>query len=284
MSLGIWYANHMPRKFSLSLALAGLLCVAVRAQGIPVVSITFDGNSAVDPLRLKSYLRFCREGGLFQPAALEDDIRRLGACYEDMGFLHARVGPAAVRMENVAGRGQGAVIRIPIVEGPRFMMGEVSVRNAQALKSSTLIQMVPLRTGQPYSRGRMAEWRDKIVESYQTMGYIRFKAELREDVREVRRVVDCVLECTEGEAYRVRSIVVEGEPSINRPDFKRHLLVGEGGVYNPEMLVLSLHFINQMRVFNPISQSDVDVRIDDAAHAVDLVFRVVALKKPAPSM
>ncbi len=136
--------------------------------------------------------------------------------------------------------------------------------------------MVPMRTGQPYSRGKMAEWRDKILDSYQSMGYIRARAELREDVREVRRVVDCVLECTEGEAYRVRSIIVEGEPSINRPDFKRHLLVGEGGVYNPEMLVLSLHFLNQMRVFNPISQSDVDVRIDDAAHAVDLVFRVVA--------
>ncbi len=273
----------MLRNLSLSLLLAGLLCATVQAQSVTVVSITFEGNRAIDAARLKSYLRFCREGGLFQPAALEEDIRRLGTYYEDMGFLHAKVGPASVRTETITGR-QGAAIRIPIAEGPQFVLGEVSIRNAKMLKPPTLLQMSPLRAGQPYSRGKMAEWRDKIVESYQSMGYIRFKAELREDVREVRRVVDCVLECTEGGAYRVRSIAVEGEPSIDRADFKRHLLVGEGGVYNPEMLVLSLHFINQMGVFNPISQSDVDVRIDDAARAVDLLFRVVPLKKLAPSM
>ena len=84
--------------------------------------------------------------------------------------------------------------------------------------------------------------------------------------------------------YRVRSITVEGDPSIDRADFKRHLLVGEGSLYNPEMLTYSLHFVNQMRAYNSISQSDVEVKIDDSASVVDLVFRVRPLKKAAPSL
>lgn len=276
----------MPRTFGLLLLTTAALLSSAAGQtpGATVISVTFEGNRTVDAVRLKSNLRFSREGTTFQPGALEEDVRRLGVFYEDSGFLRAKVGPASVRMDNVPGRGQGAVIRIPVDEGPQFMLGEVSVRNAQVLKTASLLQMLPIRTGQPYSRGKMSEWRDKILDSYQSMGYIRARAEFREDVREVRRVVDCVLECKEGNSYRVRSITIEGDPSINRADFKRHLLVGEGGVYNPEMLSFSLHFLNQMRVFNPISQADVDVKIDDTTSAVDLVFRVSLMKKAAPSM
>jgi outer membrane protein insertion porin family len=269
----------------LLLASAVLLDAAAgQSQSATVLSITFEGNKTIEAAKLKANMRFCREGAVFQPGALDEDVRRIGALYDRGGYLRAKVGPASVRMETVPGRGQGAFIRIPVEEGPQFLLGEVSIRNAQVLKSASLLQMLPIRTGQPYSREQMSQWRDKILESYQSMGYIRAQAEFREEVRDVRRVVDCTLECKEGNPYRVRSITVEGDPSINRADFKRHLLVGEGSVYNPEMLSYSLHFLNEMRVFNPISQADVDVKIDDTASVVDLAFRVSLLKKAAPSM
>jgi hypothetical protein len=78
----------------------------------------------------------------------------------------------------------------------------------------------------------------------------------------------------------VGKITVVGDESINTSDFKRHLLLGEGGLYNPEMVSLSIQFLNQMRVYKPISESDVQSRIDDTRNTVDLVFHLSLLRKP----
>ena len=95
----IWYPKLMSRIIPLFLlALAGLSgATALPAEPATVLSIVFDGNKTVDAARLKSNLRFCREGALFQPAALDSDIRRLGAFYEDSGYLRARDRASAVR-------------------------------------------------------------------------------------------------------------------------------------------------------------------------------------------
>jgi VWFA-related protein len=72
---------------------------------------------------------------------------------------------------------------------------------------------------------------------------------------------------------------VLGIPPEDQPSFRRRLLLGEGGVFNPEMIGLSVYFINQMEVYKPISGSDVEVKIDDAKSTVDLVIRLVPRKK-----
>jgi outer membrane protein assembly factor BamA len=139
--------------------------------------------------------------------------------------------------------------------------------------------MCPLSTGQAYSRQKIAEWQDKIEDGYRTMGYIRFQATVHEDVHELQKVVDCTLECKEGNAYSVGKISVVGDELINSLDFKRHLLVSEGGLFNPEMVPLSIQFLNRMKVYRPISDSDVEIKIDDQKSTVDLVFHLALLRK-----
>jgi len=264
---------------ALSVALAGHLFA--QSAGIPIASLVFEGNQALDTARLKSWLRISREGGWYQPETLTLELQNLERYCQDEGFLHARIGPPLVDLQAVPGKGQVAFIRIPVSEGSRFTVGEIAVTNAQALSPATLLLMAPLRTGQPYSRGKAQEWREKIEEAYRSMGYLRFESRLLEQVHELRHVVDCVLECKEGNPYRVGRIMVVGDESIDRLQFKKRLLVGEGSLYSPEMLSLSIQILNGMRIYRPITERDVEVKIDDTRSTVDLILHVESLKKPS---
>ena len=263
----------------LSVTLAGHLFA--QTVSIPIASLVFEGNQALDTARLKSWLRISREGGWYHPETLTLELQNLERYCQDEGFLHARIGPPLVDLQAVPGKGQVAFIRIPVSEGSRFTVGEIAVTNAQALSPATLLLMAPLRTGQPYSRGKAHEWKEKIEEAYRSLGYLRFESRLLEHVHELRHVVDCVLECKEGNPYRVGRILVVGDESIDRVQFKKRLLVGEGSPYSPEMLSLSIQILNGMRIYRPIAERDIEVKIDDARSTVDLVLHVESLRKPS---
>jgi len=251
------------------------------AQSVPILSVTFEGNKAFDATQLKSQLRVNRDGGWYNPESLQAELRTLEGFLQNAGLLRAKVGPAQVEYRAVPGKGQAAVIRVPISEGPRYTVGEIQVRNAQVFKPSTLLQMCPLRAGQPYSRSKIGDWREKMEDAYHTMGYVRVEMSVKEDIHELKGVVDCVLDFKEGNPYRVGKITLAGDESINRSEFKRLLLLGEGSPYNPELVSLSIQFLNTLRTYRPLSESDVEIRIDDAHSTVDLVFHVALARKPS---
>ncbi len=256
-----------------------LLSLSAQAQYVRIRSLGFEGNRSIDSSRLRDLVRYSREGGSYNADMLARELQYVEQYYRDQGFLRAKVGPPSVELQSDPTGTRTASIRVPIVEGSLYRVGRLEVRNVQAFTPATLMQMCPLSEGQPYSRQKIAEWQNKIEDGYRTLGYIRFRAAVHEDIHELSKVIDCTLECREGNAYSVGKITVVGDESINTLDFKRHLLVSEGGLFNPEMVPLSLQFLNQMRVYRPISDSDVEIRIDDEKSLVDLIFHVSLLRK-----
>ncbi len=260
--------------------LFSIVGVSVQAQQVPIRSLTFEGNQRIDSRRLRGQMHISRDGGTYNPDTLKEELLNLEKYCQNEGFLRARVGPPAVDLRPDPANIHVASIRVPIFEGPLFSVGKITVENAKVFSPETLMQMCPLRPGQAYSRKRIAEWQDKIEDGYHTLGYLRFEAAVREEIHDAQNTVDCVIQCKEGNAYSVGKITIVGDESIDRSDFKRHLLLGEGGLYNPEMISLSIQFLNQMNIYQPIADSDVEVKIDDASSTVDLVFHLMLRRKP----
>ncbi len=260
--------------------LTAALFLFAQLESIPIVSVTFEGNRSISTSQLKSRLLRSQQGNWYSPDSLNIDLQVLQKLYQDNGYLRAELGPPIVDFQTIGGK-KGAVIRIPVSEGSLYTVGEVSVENVQAFRPESLLQMCPLRKEEPYSRLKAAQWQAKIEEGYRSIGYIRFKSSIHEDIHESSRVVDCILECVEGKEYRIGKITLAGgEESISSLDFRRQLLFSEGGVFSPEMVSLSIHYINQMSLYQPITNSDVKVTIDDAKGLVNFVFHLVPLKKP----
>jgi outer membrane protein assembly factor BamA len=257
---------------------------AVRAEALTLLSIVFEGNRAVGSNILQSKLRHSRPGTSYEPEILRFELMAIERYYEDEGFLRAAIGPPVVDVSEAPGLGKAVTVHIPISEGPRYTLGSLEIRNASALSPETLQQMCPVRSGQPYGRRKIQAWMDKIMSAYHELGYLRAETKLQEDIDEMAQSVRCVLDCSEGAVYRVRRVTITNLEGREAQEFRRRLLVGEGLVYNPEMLVMSLQLLNSMRIYGPMSEENVKVTIDDNSGSVDLEFSPVRLPRAGQSL
>jgi outer membrane protein insertion porin family len=262
-------------------ALWGLgVAAGAQQQPITILSIVFEGNRDIASSQLKRALRFLREGGTYHPEAFGYEMEQLKQFCVDQGYLEASLGEPKPEMAPAGERGAGIIIRIPVSEGPRFTLGEVFVKGADVFPGTTLRNLCPAKKGEPYQRPAMGEWRDKVAEGYGEMGYIRFRSVLQEAIKDAGHVVDVTLECQEGKVYTVSKVSVTGDEDTAAADFKKHILIGEGGTYNPAMISLTVQFLNQMGIWRPISPANVEVRIDDVRVTVEIVFHLTRIKKP----
>jgi outer membrane protein insertion porin family len=244
-----------------------------QAQGKRIGALHFQGNRIFNSDQLQRRLPAGRVGSPYDPAAVQYQIKRLEEMYREEGYFQARIGPPIVSLLSVDDPNTLSIM-IPITEGRAFAVGEIQITDTEVFPSATLLQMCPLSRGQVYQRRKLNDWMDKLKESYRELGFIRFEPSLREEADEAREVVNITLNCREGAAYSIARISVEGDPSINPSDFKKRLLLAERGRFNPDMISISLFYINQMRIYGSISESDVEISIDDTRHTVDLIFRL----------
>ncbi len=259
----------------LSLTVFALCALDLTAQvdPLPIQSIQFEGNVQLGDSRLKRLLRLSREGNIFASENLEIDLNIVEMAYRDLGYLKVKVGPPAIEVQTHNGM-EVAAIHIPITEGPLYRVGEVNLINANALSRETLMQMCPFKKGEVYSPVKARQWQAEIEEVYHSMGYIKYQGIAREHLNETDSIVDFSLECVEGKPYSIGKITVLGDESIDPVDIKRHLLISEGGLFNPEMLTMSIRFLNRRSPYGPISHSDVDITIDEAKNMVDVTLRL----------
>jgi len=249
--------------------------LAAQNSQVRIVSISFEGNQSISAGQLKLLMRMSQEGGEYFPGDLQADLRHVEKTYRDSGFLKVQLEAPDVRVQG-AGEEKTAFISILVREGPRYATGTLAVKDdAKALAPETLMQLCPLQKGQPYSPVKAAQWQAKVEDSYRSMGYLRAHCPLREAVSDPGKTVDCTMECKEGNVYTVGQIGITGNSSLSPSEVKRRLLFSEGGIYNPEMLSLSIQFLNQAGRYEPISSSDVDIRIDDEKGVVDVSLRLV---------
>jgi outer membrane protein insertion porin family len=262
----------------LSFLLWTSLSAIAQSLFVRISAVEFEGNRSLNTQQLRQLLQVSLEGNRYVAENLKADLQRVEQTYREEGFLNAKIGPPDVLIQTI-GNSKNALIRIPVVEGSRYTLRGAAVRNAHALAPAALMQMCPMEKGQPYSRTKISQWQSKIEEAYRSMGFIRARCNVLETLHEIDKTAECIMECEEGKSYRVGKITLIADESIDRVQFKRRLLLSEGGNFDPEYLSLSIHFLNQMRIYRPISNSDVEIRIDDALGTVDLVWHIY-LKEP----
>lgn len=280
----IWYSHEVARGCVLLILSIVITTKAIPAEPVILRSIVFEGNTAVGSGILKSRLRHSRPGAQYEPEILKYELRAIERLYEDEGFLRAAIGSPSVDITEIPGDGKAASVRIPISEGARYTLASLEVRNAKALSPATLRQMCPVSSGQPYGRRKIQAWVDRILSAYHELGYMRAEVNLQEDIDDRQQSVGCVVECSEGAIYKVRRITIANLDGPDAQEFRRRLLVGEGLVYNPEMLVMSIQLLNSMGIYRPLSEENVRITIDDAAKSVDLEFTPVPQRKPDQSL
>ncbi|MFK7986147.1 MAG: POTRA domain-containing protein [Sandaracinaceae bacterium] len=183
-------------------------------------------------------------------AALYDQaVDHLAEVYQAAGYLGARVGP--VRLDPV-GRGR-AVVVIPVFEGPRTLLFEVTIDGNTVLGDRALLESSRFVRGEPFSYLALEEALERMTSLYRERGYLyaRIEPEVRfSDDRERAEVVLTVVERFE---VHFGAVSIEGNTRTDAQLIRDVLRFAEGDLYRPSRIQQSQDALMALGVFSSVN-------------------------------
>ena len=203
--------------------------------------------------------------------------------HRDHGYITARVGAPELKLvrDSADKKTRFVDLRIPVVEGHRYKVGELSFDGNTVVKSDALRPMFKVERGTYYSERTIRKGLQKAREAYGAGGYFEFTGypdfKFRDlpypaepDTPEALKaeptkamgppMVDITIRMGEGKQFFVNRLRVGG-PGRRDSVVRREVRLVEGGVFNTEALKYSIKRLNQLGYFKPIEGGkDVDVQ------------------------
>lgn len=236
---------------------------------VKVRRITIVGNENISTSDLHGimatgetgFFSFISSSNTFDREKFDEDMVRLQAWYYDQGYLAMSVGSA--RVELTADR-EFIDITIPVDEGPRFRIGEVTVReldeNGQPTETlrpaSELRGEISLDRGDWFNRTSIATGLMEIQRQYRDEGFARVEVEPETDLDEDERIVDLTLTITRGPPVRIERIRIAGNTKTRDRVIRREFQILEGDLYSQTLIERSRTFINALGFFERVDFSE----------------------------
>ncbi len=256
---------------------------------VRIADIQFEGNEVFSDMRLQLAMKKVKESGLitrvmkkdiYDPAKLQEDLDKVRDVYRASGYKNAVIGEPKVEVRalkpdaaNVKDQKRRMFIIVPIEEGDRWKLGEVTIEGNETYSDQQLLRA--------FSAGRPNSWlRAKVIDegvkaisdTYHNTGYIYANVE-PELVEKEGKVADLVVHVQEGEQFKVGRIEFEGNDRTMDKVLRRELRLYEGGVVNVGAVRNSVLKIKQLGYFDLNEEDPVEIEPDVERKVVDLLFK-----------
>ncbi|HEX6861262.1 MAG TPA: outer membrane protein assembly factor BamA, partial [Thermoanaerobaculia bacterium] len=163
-------------------------------------------------------------------------------------------------------------ITVPIEEGDRWKLGEVSIEGNEIYSDQALLRAFQNRPNSWLRAKMIDEGVKSISDTYHNTGYIYANVE-PELVEKAGNVADLVVHVQEGEQFKVGRIEFEGNERTMDKVLRRELRLYEGGVVNVGAVRNSVLKIKQLGYFDLNEEDPVAIEPDVERKVVDLVFK-----------
>ena len=233
-------------------------------------------------------------------ARLHEDQERIEGYYRDHGYITARVGPAELKFvrDSADKKSRLVDLRIPVVEGHRYEVGDLSFDGNTVVKSEALRLMFKVERGAYYSEKTIRTGLEQAREAYGASGYFEFTAYPDFTFRDLPSpaeavtpsslragptkaatgppIVDITVRLHEGTQFLVNHVALTGSTTRRDRVIRDEVRLVEGGVFNTEALKDSIKRLNQLGYFKPIKgATDVDVqKTPGADNKVDVTLKL----------
>ncbi|WP_146399642.1 POTRA domain-containing protein [Planctomycetes bacterium CA13] len=187
-----------------------------------IADIEIKGATIVSEARLKKIIKsrgpavgvLWHLGNTADMRTVDDDVNILASYYHNLGFLTATVG-RRIRYDE---SGKWITVTFVVNEGPRFTVNDVKIVGNQFITEESLRARMQLHAGDMFDGTLMRRDIGEITYGYGELGFIYAEVEPKTVMRDEANVVDLVYEITEGDRWKVGSILVniEGEPHLMR--------------------------------------------------------------------
>ena len=264
---------------------------------VKVRSIDFIGNSAYSDGALKRrmketktqwFLSWITGRGTYQEAKFEEDAELVETFYRERGYIQARVGQPEIKtLEDSEDKETRWVeLRIPVTEGQRYRLGEVSFDGNKIVDTKILRTLLKTKSGEWYTEKDVKKFFEKAREVYGGGGYMEFTGYPDYEFVDAAEgplagpgesTVNMTLRLQEGAQYFVNRLTFTGNTTTRDNVIRREMRVVEGSIFSTEALKYSIRRLNQLGYFQNLEQSPdaVDVqKTPGSPNEVDVTLKL----------
>jgi outer membrane protein insertion porin family len=265
---------------------------------VKVGAIKFVGNSHIGSLYLRRSMKNLKPIGIpysiifenifaqtYDASKLEEDTERVRQAYRDKGYANAAVEEPKTQIRDQGGlnwftfrpnKGKRIDILLPIEEGGRYRMGQITFTGNKAVKNEKALRATfPVKDGDWFSATAIQKGLDNLKKSYGQLGFINFGAIPQVHYDDQKKTVSINVDIDEGYPFYVSRIEFTGNTITRDKVIRRELMLDEGSVYNSQLWEYSLLRLNQLEYFDPLKvDQDSEAHQDPDNHTVELLLKV----------
>ena len=257
---------------------------------VKIRRIVFTGNKVMSSRTLKRKMKenkevwifsFINGRGVFQETKFDEDADKVTEHYRERGYIRANVGVPEQKLlsETPNKKTRWIELRIPIVEGNRYKVGDVEFAGNKVVETRFLAPLFKLQSGEYYNEKNVRKGMERARELYGGAGYWEFTGfpdyKFRDDPNPAEpqapaalavpgpAIVDVTMRLQEGLQYFVNRITFVGNSTTHDTVIRRQMRLVEGAPFNTEALKSSIKLLNQLGYFKPVEGNkpgDVDVQ------------------------
>ena len=218
--------------------------------------VQITGSKAI-PIEEMRPLVVLEPGDLYIASHLDATVGAITRLYRTRGFRWADVKSA----ENDSGvDGTTGLVRpaIVIVEGPRALLGEITIKGAEAVTPTEVRRVLNLQPGQPFYEPSITAARDAVQLEYLNLGFSAAEVALRSTLSEDRTRVDLAVTITEGAQIVVDHLIVVGNRRTSEDVIRREMLLRPGAPLGLRDLLESRRRLSALGLFRRIDVRQVE--------------------------
>ena len=188
-----------------------------------------------------------RTGTYSEPVFMRD-LRSVEKKYTDSGFLQVEVGEPVVDPSQ-----EGLTVSVPIREGPRFLVGKISVVGDETVDLPALEEMLKLEPGDVFNRSHLTEDVEILERHYTDRGFYFASVQPRTQIIPGENAVDIEFRVEKGPLYFIRKINISGNTQTVGTVIREEMRVVEGELYSARALQLSNMRVRNLGFFEDVS-------------------------------
>lgn len=211
---------------------------------------TFDNDEIEKILSTstKTIFSWFTDSGLLKRDILNQDASRIGAFYQNHGFIDAMVGDPAVEK-----KGEWLYVTFNITEGERYKVGVIDITGDLILDKSELLQMTTIGEEKYFNRQALRDDVLKLSDYYASKGFAFAEVDPQVTKNSEEKRIDITIHISKGDLVHINRIIIKGNTRTRDKVIRRELEVNENSIYDATALKKSTEKLQQLDFFEDVN-------------------------------
>ncbi len=214
-----------------------LIFQVVEGKKIRISTISFEGNSAFSPRKLRGVMETKEEwfmswltgAGTYKEEVLRNDALLIADHYMNNGYLNVKVGEPVMKL---AEDQESLLVAISITEGDQYRVGEITFTGDILYPEKEIREKFKTESGEVFSRANLRADIGTLTDMTADKGYAFNNVNPQSKPDPEKKLVDLTFEVEKGDLVRIERISIAGNSKTRDKVARREMRLMEGELYS----------------------------------------------------